>query len=159
MRWTATIAIDGAKDVVWNLTDDGSGITVGTTTYDPGIFRVQPWRTTVCNVGQTPRAKITVSDSRDQLTSQIREAPVKTVSVTAGVTFLVNGAWIAVQPVMAGIIVQAVPTARHVRRASELTIVPKILAAATNPAFLSPRSVSGTGLAKNNLQTKTKWVD
>ena len=62
---------------------------------------------------------------------------------------------------MVGAIVQAeaVAAARSTTRGCQVHVRPVLLATERNTAFLAPRSVSGTGLARDNLQTKTKWVD
>ena len=157
MRWTATIQLAGESSPKWEFTTNGHALQADEKTYMPGIMRVTPWATSLCNVGQPPRASVLIADANDAVRASIENVPPENAAVTCGVTFLVTGAWTAPFSIVKGVIADAATKEFANMRCTELTIAARLFATASNPQYLLPGAVTTDALAKQDLQSGSAW--
>ena len=158
MRWTVAIRFAGSNAARWLFTTNGFDLTAGNRTYKPGIRKMTPWATVLCNVGQPPKAAVLIEDPADAVRTSIENIPPENARIACGVTFLVAGAWLAPQSVVAGVIADAVTKEAGLARCVEISIAARVFATASNPRYLTDSAVSGDALKKQDLQSNTKWT-
>jgi len=157
--WLALIQFAASSDPDWLFVSNPGPVTIGSNEYQPGLLDVKPWQTTLCNAGQPPAASCRIEDANDKLRASIENVPPENAAITCSVTTKSGSAWQAPFSIVSGVIADATTKQDRTLRATEISIVPRLFATAATPLLVTQSAVSGDALAKQALQTKTKWTD